>query len=175
MDAAAHDDEQSMLAQEAGAITSAAVLHLARMTGAQIVQRAPWPGASFTEAQPEPGAGTRAALALERSARAGVRENIRRGREAGMTWEQVGAALGLAGIAAARRTELGRAAFEYAADQTAFLPGEFRTFRWTCPDCSEVISDRGPSGGNPAEDEPGHAEGCQRLAATVAEWLARDD
>ena len=47
--------------------------------------------------------------------------------------------------------------------------------RWTCPECGEVVQDRGASGGNPAEDEPGHAEGCQRLAAAVAEWLAQGD
>ena len=32
-----------------------------------------------------------------------------------------------------------------------------------------------PSGGSPAEDETGHAEGCQRLAAAVAAWLAEVD
>jgi len=175
MDAAAHDDERSTLAQEAGTIVSAAVLHLARLTGAQTVDRPPWPGASFTEQQAEPGDGIRATLALERSARAGVRVYVQRGREAGMTWAQVGEALGLAEIAAARGSGLGWAAFEYASDAAAYLPGTFRSFGWTCPDCGELVSDHGPGGGNPAEDEPGHAEGCQRLAAAVAEWLARGD
>ncbi len=32
---------------------------------------------------------------------------------------------------------------------------------------------RGPSGGHPEDDEPGHKEGCLRLAALVAEYDAR--
>jgi hypothetical protein len=57
----------------------------------------------------------------------------------------------------------------------AHLTGELGVFRWTCQACGEVVSDRGPSGRSPAEDEPGHAEGCQRIAAAVAEWLAQGD
>jgi hypothetical protein len=164
-----------MLAQEAGTAISEAVLRLASMTGAQIVHAPPWPGASFTEEQPEPGAGIRIALALERAARAGVRVYIQRAREAGMTWEQVGEALGVAEQARARGSSLAEAAWEYAAERSAFLTGQLGAFRWTCPDCSELISGRGPSGRNPAEDEQGHAAGCQRLAAAVAEWLAQSD
>ena len=37
------------------------------------------------------------------------------------------------------------------------------------------VSDRGPGGRSPAEDEHGHAEGCHRLAAAVAQWLAQGD
>jgi hypothetical protein len=60
-------------------------------------------------------------------------------------------------------------------ERSAYLTGELGAFRWTCQECGELISDHGPSGGSPAEDEPGHAEGCQRLAAAVAEWLAQGD
>src|SRR5215472_15920657 len=87
------------LAQEAGTAVSAAVLRLAYLTGAQIVQAPPWPGASFTEEQPEPGAGMRIALALERAARAGLRVYIARAREAGMSWHEVGGAVGVAELA----------------------------------------------------------------------------
>lgn len=45
-------------------------------------------------------------------------------------------------------------------------------FRWTCSACGEVLNDQGPGGRSPAEDEPEHDEGCRRLAAVVAEWLA---
>ena len=167
------DDVHTTLAQEAGTAISAAVLRLAYMTGAQIVHAPPWPGASFTEEQPEPGAGFRVALALERAARAGVRVYIARAREAGMSWHEVGGALGVAGLAQARGSSVAEAAWEYAAGRPAHLSGRPGEFRWVCPDCGEVVSDWGPSWRSPAEDEQGHAEGCHRLAAAVAEWLAQ--
>jgi hypothetical protein len=168
-------DAHPTLAQEAGTAVSVAVLRLACMTGPQVIQASPWPGASFTEEQPEPGAGIRIALALERAARAGVRVFIARAREAGMSWHEVGEAPGVAELAQARGSSLGEAAWEYAAERSAYLSGQPRVFRWICPDCGEVVSERRPSGRNPAEDEQGHAEGCQRLAAAVAEWLAQGD
>jgi hypothetical protein len=172
-EAPAHDDAHPTLAQEAGTAVSAAVLHLAYMTGAQIVHALPWPGAGFTEEQPEPGAGIRIGLALERAARAGVRVYIQRAREAGMSWEQVGEALGVAELARQRGSSLAEAAWEYAAERSAFLTGQFGAFRWTCPECGEVVSDRGPLGDHLAEVEQGHAAGCQRLASAVAVWLAQ--
>ena len=48
------------------------------------------------------GAGIWPALALERAARAGVRGFIARAREAGMSWHEVGEALGVAELALAR-------------------------------------------------------------------------
>ena len=51
----------------------------------------------------------------------------------------------------------------------AHLSGQPGEFRWVCPDCGEVVSDPGPSGRSPAEDEQGHTEGCHRPAAAVAE------
>ena len=169
------DDAHPTLVQEAGTAVSAAVLRLAYLTGARIVQAPPWPGASFTEEQPEPGAGIRIALALERAARAGVRVYIARAREAGMSWHEVGGALGVAELAQARGSSVAEAAWEYAAERAAHLGGQPGEFRWVCPDCGEVVSDRGPAGRSPAEDEQGHAEGCHRLAAAVAEWLAQGD
>jgi len=169
------DDAHPTLAQEAGTAVRAAVLRLAYLTGAQIVQAPPWPGASFTEEQPEPGAGIRIALALERAARAGVRVYIQRAREAGMSWHEVGGALGVAELAQARGSSVAEAAWEYAAGRPAHPRGQPAEFRWVCPDCGEVVSDRGPGGRSPAEDEQGHAEGCHRLAAAVAYWLTQGD
>src|SRR5690348_14876197 len=108
------------------------------MTGAQIVHAPPWPGASFTEERPEPGAGIRIALALERTARAGVRVFIQRAREAGMSWAEVGEALGVAELARQRGSSLAEAAWEYAAGRSAHLAGQLGEFRWTCPDCGEI-------------------------------------
>ena len=166
------DDAHPTLAQEAGAAISGAVLRLAHATGAQIVHAPPWPGASFAEEQPEPGAGIRIALALERAARAGVHVFIQRGREAGMTWGQVGEALGVAELARARGSSPAEAAWEYAA---AYPSGQRGAFRWTCQACGALISDRGPLGDHPGEVEQGHTEGCQRFAAAVRDWLALGD
>jgi hypothetical protein len=168
-------EDRPTLGEEAGTAISGAVLRLAYMTGAQLVHAPPWPGASFTEEQPEPGAGIRIALALERAARAGVRVYISRAREAGMTWAQVGEALGVAELAQQRGSTLAETAWEYAAGRSAHLTGQLGVFGWTCPECGEAVQDRGPSGRNPAEDETGHAGGCQRLAADVAAWLAGTD
>jgi len=100
---------------------------------------------------------------------------IARAREAGMSWHEVGGALGVAELAPARGTSVAEAAWEYAAGWSAGLGGQPGEFRWVCPDCGEVVSDRGPGGRSPAEDEQGHAEGCHRLAAAVTEWLAQGD
>ena len=64
---------------------------------------------------------------------------------------------------------------KYAAERSAYLSGQRGMFRWTCPAGGDVMSDRRPGGHSPAEDQQGHAEGCQRLAAAVAEWLAEGD
>jgi hypothetical protein len=45
-------------------------------------------------------------------------------------------------------------------------------FYWTCRTRGQTISDRGPNGNHPEDDEGGHAEGYARLAATVAAWDA---
>ena len=45
------------------------------------------------------------------------------------------------------------------------------SFAWTCGSCDGLISDRGLCNG-PADDERGHADGCTRLAATIAAWDA---
>jgi hypothetical protein len=93
------------------------------MTGAQIVQALPWPGAPFTEERSEPGAGIRSALAVERAARAGVRVYIRRARETGMSWHEVGEALGMAELAQARGSSVAGAAWEHAAERPTHRSG----------------------------------------------------
>jgi hypothetical protein len=100
---------------------------------------------------------------------------IARAREAGMSWHEVGGALGVAELAQARGGSVAEAAWEYAAGRPADLSEQPGEFRWVCPDCGEVVSDRGPGGRSPAEDEQGHAEGCSRLAVAMAERLAQGD
>ena len=140
------DDAYPTLAQRAGAAISGAVLRLAFVTGAQIVHAA-LPGALFTEEQPEPGAGIRIALALERAARAPVRVYIQRAREVGMSWPRSARPWawrswpGHGGAAWAKQRGSTQGSGQ------AFLSGQLAIFRWTCPDCGEVVGDRGPSGG----------------------------
>jgi hypothetical protein len=63
-------------------------------------------------------------------------------------------------------------AFDYAAGPPSASPRfDPPVFTWTCPACGQMISDRGPVL-MPAADEAGHADGCRRLAAVQAEWLA---
>ena len=83
------------------------------------------------------------------------------------------ASSGVTGLAPARGGSVAEAAWEYAAGRQAHLSGQLGEFRWTCPDCGEVVSDRGPGGRSPAEDEQGHAESCHRHATAVAAWLAQ--
>jgi hypothetical protein len=151
------------------------VLRLAYMMGAQIVQAPPWPGASFTEEQPEPAqaSGSPWRWSAQR-APVCVCTSPGPARRA-CPWHEVGEALGVAELAQARGSSVAEAAWEYAAGRPAHLCGQRGVFRWTCPDCGEVVSDRGPGGRSPAEDEYGHAEGFSRLAAAVAEWLAQGD
>ena len=63
------------------------------------------------------------------------------------------------------------AAYTYAAGSphtdTAVRYG--RSFPWRCLACDQAISDRGLIAG-PADNEPGHATDCRRLAAAIAEW-----
>jgi len=168
--AAGQDDDHPTLVQEAGTAVSAAVLRLVYMTGAQIIEAPPWPGASFTEEQPEPGAGIRIALALERAARAGVRvfiqrarERACRGRRSARPWR------GRAGPAAGEQPGRGRLRVRGG----AVGPPQRAAGRVPVglPGLRRGRERPGPSGGSPAGDEQGHAEGCQRLAAAIAEWL----
>jgi hypothetical protein len=148
---------------------------LARGTGASIVRRPMFRGEGEPTVQDvEPLAGARAARDLELAAQGTARDYIRQAREAGHGWDQIGQALGVAPNADADQTgTVAEAAYTYAAGSphtdTAARYG--RSFAWTCRSCDQAISDRGLIAG-PADDEPGHADGCLRLAEAVAEWNA---
>lgn len=43
---------------------------------------------------------------------------------------------------------------------------------WRCGDCDGLVLDRGPDAGHPVDAEPGHREGCGRLAAEVGRYVA---
>ena len=85
-----------------------------------------------------------------------------------MSWAQVGEALGVAEVARQRGSSLAEAAWEYAAERSAHLSGQLGMFRWTCPDCVEVVSDRGPSGREPGRGRAGARRG---LPAVLCHWI----
>ncbi len=95
-----------------------------------------------------------------------------------MAWRQIGEALRLGPVAEERGVSLAEAAFDYAAGAEHARPFETLSFAWTCPACRGFVLDRGPFGDHPVDGEPGHAEGCERLAAAVAayeaEWAGED-
>ena len=90
-----------------------------------------------------------------------------------MSWAQVGETLGVAELARQRGSSLAEAAWEYAAERSAYLSGPAGRVPVDLPGLRRGGQRPGPSGRSPAEDEPGHAEGCQCLAAAVADWLAQ--
>ena len=152
-----------------------AVIGLARCRGAEFTTRPIVPDSDLTVRDLEPLDGARAARDIELGARHAARNYIRQAREAGHNWDQIGQALGVAPNADADQAGLtvAEAAYTYAAGNphtdTAIRYG--RSFVWRCRSCDQAIGDRGLIAG-PADDEPGHADGCLRLADAVAVWNA---
>jgi hypothetical protein len=157
---------------EATTAVKALIVRLAEVAGAEIREHPVWPGAASTVREAEPMTGIRAALAAQLAAAAAARHYIAAARADGMTWAQVGEVLmlGEAIDRADSPSGMAAAAFEYAAG-SADLFGE-RSFGWTCPACQKRIRDHGPYDSNPLDNQSGHAAGCARLAAEVAEWEA---
>ncbi len=149
-----------------------AIIGLARDRGAEFITRQAYRGSDMAIRDLQPLAGARAARDVELGARHAAREYMRQAREAGHSWDQIGHALGMSPDAAADQAGLtaAEAAYSYAAGSshtdTAVRYG--RSFLWRCRSCDQAISDRGLIAG-PADDEPGHAEDCSRLAAAIAE------
>ena len=152
-----------------------AVIDLVRGQGAQVISRPAFRGARSSIQDVEPLAGLRAAREIELGARFSARNYVRDAREAGYSWQEIGAALDLAPGEEADLAggTIAEAAYSYAAGspdtETAWRYG--RSFSWTCGSCQGLISDHGLCNG-PADDERGHADDCARLAATIAAWDA---
>lgn len=154
----------------------AAVQRLVREAGGQFVTRPMFSsdpdGPAVRDAEPIAGLG--AARAAELAARRLARGYARAAREDGRTWQEIGAALGLlAGGDDGAGDTIAEAAFSYAAGAagTDYDRSYGRSFAWRCRGCGGLVSDRGPFGG-PVDDEPGHADNCERHAADVAAWDA---
>ena len=132
--------------------------------------------AAIARARPgSPADEVRFARQLELAARAQARASIRRAREAGQSWYVIGELLGFGPLAGtAGSPSVAELAFDYAHGPRVVHPWfpAPPVFRWDCPACGQRIADRGPAAG-PRYDEPGHRDGCVRLAEEAAEWDAR--
>ncbi len=159
-----------------------AMIQLAEAEGVRIRERPDGPGASGTRRYAEPPADDRAAqvppetaaqVPPETAARV-RREYAERARGDGITWQQIGEALGLdRGPGGEAGYDLGVAAFEYFTGVPD--PWYRASFRFRCASCGGYITDRGPFESHPLDNEHGHAEGCVRLAADIAGWQAQQD
>jgi hypothetical protein len=151
--------------------TRQAAINVAREAGVPLIRRPLFSGAQSTFEDVEPLAGLRASREVELAARSNTQNYVRDARGAGRTWQEIGEALDLTpdGEADPESGTVAEAAYSYAAGRpdtnTAWRYG--RSFPWTCQSCEGLIRDNGPFSG-PADNEPGHAEGCPRLAAAVA-------
>jgi hypothetical protein len=150
------------------------VIKMAEAGGAEIRERPMFPGSFSIERYAEPLAGIRAAVTLVSTAERIKHENTQRAREAGIIWQQIGEALGLAdGDDAKSGYDLGVAAFEHMTGEPDIWHQP--NFYFRCPSCGAYITDRGPYESHPEDNEHRHAEGCSRMAAMVAAWQAERD
>jgi hypothetical protein len=116
--------------------------------------------------------GLQAARRLELATRGETLRLIQAARAGGMGWHEIGAVLSLGPDAAEDGLTVAEAAFNFVTGRRIDDTWDVATFWWQCAACGQTVSDRGPGHGHPADDEPGHAEGCALLAATVAAWDA---
>jgi hypothetical protein len=96
---------------------------------------------------------------------------VRRVREEGQSWAVIASLLGLDALPC-HVDDPARLAFDYCAGLAR--PPEFERprFLWDCPACGQTIADHEPTD-SPACSQQGHAAGCERLVADVAEWERR--
>jgi hypothetical protein len=153
--------------QDLDGAAAAAVEQMARELGAQVVPEGTDPGQLLA-----PAAALRVARQVELAARAEVGRQIRRAREDGLSWHEIGALLDFGPLVADSGTSVAQYAFDYCVGPQGASPWyDPPVFTWTCQVCGQMIRDRGPVL-MPAADEKGHADGCGRLAAVQAEWQA---
>ena len=151
-----------------------AVLGIVRESGGRTVARLVFrgqPGLDLTITDADPMSGLKAAATLTSAARRLTLDYARQAREDGRSWREIGLAIGPGGVPEAAG-DVADAAYDDLAGTTAFAQS---AFAWVCPACRNMVIDRGPQAGNPADCEEGHASECPRLAAAVAAWNAAWD
>jgi hypothetical protein len=157
-------DREISAARAAARVTT---LNLALAGGAPAITRPLFPGTTLTTREVDPIAGLRASHDLEQTARYLACDDVRQAREAGHSWNDIGTALHFTRDREPGRT-VAEAAFDYAAGNpdSHYARTYGRSITWSCTSCDQAISDHGLANG-PADDERGHAPGCQRPARTI--------
>jgi hypothetical protein len=144
---------------------------IAQELGENLVKRPVFrdrPDLGMTTKDVEPLLGLDVTARLKRAAHLLSLDYVRYAREAGHSWQEIATALDLIDSAG---SEVGAAAaaYEYATRKSG---GTWSSFAWVCPACRSTVVDRGPEAGHPADCEPGHQDGCSRLATAVVDWDA---
>jgi hypothetical protein len=172
-----HHDQHGGLRQTRQKLIAAAEAHAAHALRDIVVQsggttvtelrshRVTWPGIEVAE--PDPIATLEAAHELERAAYRIAADSIRRSREAGRSWYEMGDALDLHSAAAANKLSVAEEAYGEAVSYDS--ASRCLTFTWKCPACSQVITDLGPFPELP-DQERGHSANCARWTAHVDSW-----
>jgi len=156
-----------MTQDELAEAAAAAVAQMARQLGSEVL-----PDGSDSAQLLAPAAALRVARQVELAAHAEVGVHIRRAREDGLSWHEIGGLLQFGPLAAASDMSVSQYAFDYCVGPQGARPWfDPPVFTWTCPACGQMIRDRGPAL-MPAADEKGHADGCRRLTACQAGWQA---
>jgi hypothetical protein len=172
---AAHEQSQSPdehARGESRRAVDAAIVRMARAAGEPVHQRPIVPGSTLTTPDTEPLPGIRFTLMLQDATRHRIHDYIKRARQDGSSWQQIGQALRLEHVAGERGASLGEAAFDYAARAERAQPADRLWFAWLCPACRAQVIDYGPCG-HPLDYQTGHADRCQRLAAAIASYQAQ--
>jgi hypothetical protein len=136
----------------------------------------PGAGESWRGRHPLPAAHLQALRALRAAVVEEERRALDNARGAGLTWEHIGEALGLADAAERENQTLALAAWRYAAMHV--MPGEpdpdwaysyhrYPTADWRCRTCTGAVREGHPDNG-PYDAEQGHQPGCERFAAIEA-------
>jgi hypothetical protein len=164
-------DHEASSADWARELIRTAVFTLVRKSGGQITRRPVITDpayAGWTENEAEPLAGIAAAKHLEWAAARTVRKHAKNAREDGLSWQQIGEAIGLADDPQSGMTSIAEHAFQRLASDL----GSGSSFGFTCGTCGKVIIDYGPEMGHPEDAERGHAEGCARMAEAIRAYRA---
>ena len=129
------------------------------------------PGVNGVE--PEPVACPEASKELEQAARLVQLDYIRLARQAERNWHEIGDTLDLHWTASANKESIVVEAYDYAQRLEGRGASDRRPFTWTCPACQHTISDHGPYG-DPPEQQEGHTADCPQWTAEVTDWEERD-
>lgn len=148
-----------------------AAIQIAGVGGAQIREQPAFPGSISVHRYAEPLAGIRAAGILADCAARLRREYTEHARGEGISWQQIGQALGLG------QGPDGKSGYDLAVAAGERFEGEpdlwhQTSFHYRCASCGEFITDRGPYDSHPEDCESGHANDCARLTADLAAWRA---